>query len=69
MVFDNETLSKIVVALEYIYKVEINLAESCASKKLTARFSDEESIDEVMETISIVSEVTVTKQDGVYLIR
>ena len=69
MVFDNETLSKIVVALEYIYKVEINLAESCASKKLTARFSDEESIDEVMETISIVSEVTVTKEDGVYLIR
>lgn len=69
MVFDNETLSKIVVALEYIYKVEINLAESCASKKLTARFSDEESIDEVMETISIVSEVNVTKQDGVYLIR
>ena len=69
LVFDNETLSKIVVALEYIYKVEINLDEACASKKLTARFSDEESIDEVMETIAIVSEVTITKTDNVYSIR
>ena len=69
LVFDNESLSKIVVALEYLYKVEIELDEACASKKLTARFSDEESIDEVLETIAIVSEVTVTKADQVYLIR
>ena len=68
LVFDNESLSKIVEALEYLYKVKINLDESCASKKLTARFSDEESIDEVMETIAIVSEVTVTKKDNVYTI-
>ena len=69
LVFDNESLSKIVVALEYLYKVEIELDEACASKKLTARFSDEESIDEVLETIAIVSEVTVTKSDDVYQIR
>lgn len=69
LVFDNEALSKIVEALEYIYKVEIDLADSCASKKLTARFSDDESIDEVLETIALVSEVTVTKTDEGYQIR
>ena len=69
LVFDNESLSKIVEALEYLYKVEIELDEACAAKKLTARFSDEESIDEVLETIAIVSEVMVTKSDDVYHIR
>ena len=69
LVFDNEQLSKIVEALEYIYKVEIDLSEACATKKLTARFSDEESIDDVLETIALVSEVTVTKTDEVYHIR
>ena len=69
LVFNNEKLSKIVEALEYIYKVEIDLGESCASKKLTARFSDDESIDEVLETIALVSEVTVTKEGEVYQIR
>ena len=69
LVFNNEMLSKIVAALEYIYKVEIDLGESCASKKLTARFSDDESIDEVLETIALVSEVTVTKTDEGYQIR
>ena len=69
LVFNNEMLSKIVEALEYIYKVEIDLGESCASKKLTARFSDDESIDEVLETIALVSEVTVTKTDEGYQIR
>ena len=69
LVFNNEMLSKIVEALEYIYKVEIDLGESCASKKLTARFSDDESIDDVLETIALVSEVTVTKEGEVYQIR
>lgn len=69
LVFNNENLSKIVEALEYIYKVEIDLSESCASKKLTARFSDDESIDDVLETIALVSEVTVTKTGEIYQIR
>ena len=69
LVFNNELLSKIVEALEYIYKVDIDLGESCASKKLTARFSDDESIDEVLETIALVSEVTVTKTGKTYQIR
>jgi len=67
--FKNEKLSKIVEALEYIYKVEIDLAESCASKKITFRIYDEEPIDEVFETISLVSEVTVTKEGETYQIR
>lgn len=69
LVFNNEKLSKIVEALEYIYKVDIDLGESCASKKLTARFSDDESIDDVLETIALVSEVTVSKKGETYLIR
>ena len=69
LVFDNEKLSKIVEALEYIYKVEINLSEACASKTLTARFSDDESIDDVLETIALVSEVTVSKVGDIYQIR
>lgn len=69
LVFNNEKLSKIVEALEYIYKVEIDLSESCASKKLTARFSEDESIDDVLETIALVSEVTVTKKGNIYQIR
>ena len=69
LVFNNEKLSKIVEALEYIYKVDIDLGESCASKKLTARFSDDESIDDVLETIALVSEVTVSKVGDIYQIR
>lgn len=69
LVFDNESLSKIVDALEHIYKVEIHIDESCASKKLTARFSDDESIDEVLETIALASEVTITKESEAYQIR
>ena len=69
LVFDNAQLSKIVEALEYIYKVQINLSDACASKKLTARFSDDESIDDVLETIALVSEVTVTKEGDIYQIR
>ena len=59
----------IVETLEYVYKVDIDLNEDYASKKLTVRFSDQESIDEVLETIATVFDFTVTKQDGVYLIR
>ena len=67
--FNNVVLSTIVEALEYVYKVDIDLNEDYATKKLTARFSDQETIDEVLETIAAVFDFTVTKQDGVYLIR
>ena len=67
--FNNVILSTIVETLEYVYKVDIDLNEDYATKKLTARFSDQETIDEVLETIAAVFDFTVTKQDGVYLIR
>lgn len=67
--FNNVVLSTIVEALEYVYKVDIDLNEAYASKKLTVRFSDQETIDEVLETIATVFDFTVTKKDGVYLIR
>ena len=67
--FNNVVLATIVETLEYVYKVEIDLNEDYAAKKLTARFSDQETIDEVLETIAAVFDFRVTKQDGVYLIR
>jgi len=67
--FNNVVLSTIVEALEYVYDVDIELDEAYASQKLTARFSDQESIDEVLETIAAVFNFTLTKQNGVYLIR
>lgn len=67
--FNNVSLSTIVETLEYIYDIEIDLDETYASKKLTARFTDEDSIDEVLETIAAVFDFTVTKADGVYKIR
>lgn len=69
LVFDDECLSKIVETLEYIYDIKIKLDEACASKKITARFTDEDPIEEVLETIATVSEVTVTKSNNVYVIR
>lgn len=69
LVFDDACLSTIVETLEYIYEIQIKLDESCASKKITARFTDEDPIEEVLETIAVVSNVTVTKKDDVYIIR
>ena len=67
--FNNVVLSTIVETLEYVYEVDIDLDEEYASKKLTVRFSDQETIDEVLETIATVFDFTVTKQNDVYLIR
>ena len=67
--FNNVVLSTIVETLEYVYEVDIDLNEVYASEKLTARFSDQETIDEVLETIATVFNFTVTKQDDAYLIR
>ena len=66
--FNNVVLSTIVEALEYVYEVDIELDEAYASQKLTARFSDQESIDEVLETIAAVFDFTLTKHNGVYQI-
>ena len=67
--FNNVVLSTIVETLEYVYNVDIELNEDYANKKLTARFSDQETIDEVLETIAAVFDFTIVKQDGIYVIR
>ena len=67
--FNDVSLSTIVETLEHIYDVEIDLDEAYTSKKLTARFSDQETIEEVLETISAVFDFTVTKSGKVYQIR
>lgn len=69
LVFDDVCLAKIVETLEYIFNIEIELDEACASRKITARFTDEDPINEVLETIATVSNVTVTKKGNVYKIR
>lgn len=69
LVFDDVCLAKIVETLEYIFNIKIELDEACASRKITARFTDEDPINEVLETIATVSEVTVTKMGEVYQIR
>ena len=67
--FNNVCLSTIVETLEYIYHIEIDLDEAYASKKLTARFTDKDSVNEVLETIATVFDFKVTKVKGVYRIR
>ena len=66
--FNNVSLATIVETLEYIYHIEIKLDEAYASKKLTARFTDKDSIEEVIETIATVFDFKVTKSGNVYKI-
>lgn len=67
--FNNVSLSTIVETLEYIFEIKIDLPESYANEKLTARFTDEDPVEEVIETIATVFDFEVTKTDGVYVIR
>lgn len=62
LVFNDESLSTIFETLEYIYHVDIDYEECIASQNITARFIEEESIDEVLETIAIVTNTTITKK-------
>ena len=59
--FNNVRLSTIVETLEYIFEIKIQLPESYANEKLTARFTDKDSVDEVVETIATVFGMTVSK--------
>lgn len=60
--FNDVSLSVIVDALEYIFDIEIDLAEEYANGKLTARFTDQDSVSEVIETIATVFDLKVTKE-------
>lgn len=66
--FNDVSLSTIVETLEYIYHVEVKLPDAYASKKVTMRFSDEDSVDEVVETIATLFDLEVTKVDKTYTI-
>lgn len=67
--FNDVCLSTIVETLEYIFEIKIDLPESYSEEKLTARFTDEDPVEEVIETIATVFGFEVTKTDDVYVIR
>lgn len=66
--FNNVSLITIVETVEYIYSVEVVLPEAYASEKVTMRFSDEDSVDEVVETIATLFGLEVSKTDKTYTI-
>ena len=67
--FNNVDLATIVETLEYVYGIEIELDEIYASNKLTARFTDQETVDEVLETVAAVFDFELVNEDGVYLMQ
>ena len=67
--FNDVSLGKIVETLEYIFEIKIDLPEAYANDKLTARFTDKDSVDEVLETIATVFGFEVFKTDDTYVIR
>ena len=66
--FNNVSLSTIIETLEFIYGIEVTLPEAYASEKVTIRFSEEDSVDEVLETIATVFDLKVSHVDKVYSI-
>ena len=67
--FNNVSLTTIIETIEYIYSVEVELPEAYASEKVTMRFSDEDSVDEVVETIATLFGLEVSKNDKTYTIK
>lgn len=66
--FNDVSLTTIIETVEYIYSIEVNLPEAYAAEKVTMRFSDEDSVDEVVETIATLFGLEVTKTDKTYTI-
>ena len=66
--FNDVKLSTIVQTLEYIYDIKIVLPEKYAEGKLTARFTDQDSVDDMLETIATVFNFEVTKNGNTYTI-
>lgn len=66
--FNDVSLTTIVETLEYIYRIKVNLPENYASEKVTMRFSDEDSADEVVETIATLFGLEVSKTEQTYTI-
>ena len=68
LVFNDETLRVIIETVEYIYNVNINLAESQAERKITVRFTDD-SIHDVLETIAAVANLELVKSGSSFVLR
>lgn len=66
--FNDVSLTTIIKTLEYIYKIEVELPEAYATEKVTMRFSDEDSADEVVETIATLFGLEVSKTENTYTI-
>lgn len=64
--FNNVSLTTIIETVEYIYEVEVELPEAYATEKVTMRFSDEDSVDEVVETIATLFGLELSKEDKTY---
>ena len=64
--FNNVSLITIVETVEYIYSIKVELPEAYASEKVTMRFSDEDTVDEVVETIATLFGLEVSKTDSTY---
>lgn len=67
--FNDVRLATIVETLEYIFEIKIDLPEAYSEEKLTARFTDHDAVDEVLETIATVFGLKVVKTDDTYQIR
>lgn len=61
--FNDVPLSVIVETIQYVFGVEISLPAEYAEGRLTARFTDEDSVSDVVETIATVFDLKVSKQD------
>lgn len=66
--FNDVSLTTIVETVEYIYSIKVNLPEKYGTEKVTMRFSDEDSADEVVETIATLFGLEVSKTEQTYTI-
>ena len=66
--FNDVSLTTIVETVEYIYSIKVNLPENYGTEKVTMRFSDEDSADEVVETIATLFGLGVSKTEQIYTI-
>ncbi len=66
--FNNVSLNTIVQTVEFIYGVEVELPDAYADEKVTMRFSDKDSVDEVVETIATLFDLEVSKNEKTYTI-
>ena len=66
--FNDVSLSTIVETVEYIYRIDVELPKAYAAEKVTMRFSDQDSVDEVVETIATLFGLEVSKTEKTYTI-